>query len=53
MSAVEMPADAFSAFLTLESVWKVRVGMVERSIVVRYTAACKHELITLDTDDAE
>jgi hypothetical protein len=48
-----MPTDAFSALLTLESIWKVNAGMVKSGIVVCYNAAWKYEPITLYADDAE
>jgi hypothetical protein len=39
ISVVTMPADAFSALLTLESMWKVNVGMIKSGIVMCYNAA--------------
>jgi len=48
-----MPADAFSALLTLESMWKVDAGMVKSGMVVCYNAAWKQEPITLYVNDVE
>jgi len=50
---VAMPANAFSALLTLESMWKVAAGIVKSGMVVCYNAAWKHEPITLYADDVE
>ena len=50
---VAMPADAFSALLTLGAMWKVNADMVKSSMVACYNAAWKHEPITLYADDAE
>jgi hypothetical protein len=53
IGVVTMPADAFSALLTLESIWKVNTGMIKSDTVVCYNAVGKHEPITLDANDAE
>jgi len=53
IGVVAMPADAFSALLTLESMWKVDAGMVKSGMVVCYNAAWKQEPITLYVNDVE
>jgi hypothetical protein len=50
---VAMPANAFAALLTLESIGKTNVVIVKSGMVVCYNAAWKHEPITLYADDVE